>query len=57
MADLWKRFLDAASSSSTDDESKGATAYDVIFQEGSLKLVRYRNENELRLAEPILICF
>lgn len=57
MADLWERFLEVANGSSTSDELKGATACDVIFQEGSLKLVRYRSENEIRWAEPILICF
>ena len=57
MAELWARFLDVASSSSTPDELKGATEYDVIFQEGSLKLVRFRNEDAIRVAEPILICF
>ena len=57
MAELWERFLEVASSSSTSDESKGATEYDVVFQEGSLKLVRFRNENTIRVAEPIVICF
>ena len=57
MTELWERFLEVASSSSTSDESKGATAFDVIFQEGSLRLVRYRSENARRLAEPIVICF
>ncbi len=57
MTELWERFLEVASSSSTSDESKGATAFDVIFQEGSLRLVRYRSENASRLAEPIVICF
>lgn len=58
MAELWERFIDVASTSSNADEAKGATACDVIFQEGSLKLVRYRSsETETRVAEPILICF
>jgi polyhydroxyalkanoate synthase len=57
MAELWERFLRVASSSSIPDESKGATEYDVIFQEGSLKLLRYRSEHTIGVAEPILICF
>lgn len=35
---------------------KGVTASEVVYQEGLLKLLRYRNDS-VKFAEPILICF
>ncbi len=34
----------------------GATSCEVVYEEGMLKLLRYRNDS-VRFAEPILICF
>ena len=36
--------------------SKGATPCEVVYEEGKLKLLRYRNDS-VKFAEPILICF
>src|SRR6516164_4625860 len=35
----------------------GSTPHDVVYEEGSLKLLRYRNENKIAFQEPILICY
>lgn len=33
------------------------TPHDVVYEEDSLKLLRYRNEHSIDLAEPVLVCF
>jgi polyhydroxyalkanoate synthase len=35
----------------------GSTPHDVVYEEGSLKLLRYRNETAIAFQEPILICY
>src|SRR5262245_27717386 len=35
----------------------GSTPHDVVYEEGSLKLLRYRNENRIVFQEPILISY
>lgn len=39
------------------DVQVATTPHDVVYEEGSLKLLRYRNEHSIDLAEPILVCF
>jgi len=52
------------SPSPDDDESvashvqeRGATQCDILYREGSMRLLRYHNEIASRFAEPLLICF
>ena len=40
-----------------DDVQVATTPHDVVYEEDSLKLLRYRNEHSIDLTEPILICF
>ena len=44
------------SSSAAKERDTGATPYDVVYQQGLLKLLHYRSDS-VRFAEPILVCF
>jgi polyhydroxyalkanoate synthase len=35
----------------------GKTPHDVVYKEGTLNLLRYRNEQSIELVEPIVVCF
>ncbi|HEY3476927.1 MAG TPA: class III poly(R)-hydroxyalkanoic acid synthase subunit PhaC [Anaerolineales bacterium] len=39
------------------DVQVATTSHDVVYEEDSLKLLRYRNEHSIDLAEPVLVCF
>jgi polyhydroxyalkanoate synthase len=39
------------------DVQVATTPHDVVYEEDSLKLLRYRNEHSIDLAEPVLVCF
>lgn len=55
--DGWDQFLSAQDVSRTVRPASGdTTPSEVVFQEGSLRLLRYSNDS-VAFAEPILICF
>jgi polyhydroxyalkanoate synthase len=39
------------------DVEVGTTPHDVVFEEGTLRLLRYRRETPAAFAEPILFCY
>jgi polyhydroxyalkanoate synthase len=39
------------------DVQVATTPHDVVYEEDSLKLLRYRNEHSIDFKEPILVCF
>ena len=39
------------------DVKVATTPHDVVYELDSLKLLRFRNEHSIDLAEPILICY
>src|SRR3972149_3207878 len=39
------------------DVRVATTPHDVVYEEDSLQVLRYRNEHSIDLAEPILICY
>jgi polyhydroxyalkanoate synthase len=51
-----ERVASKPSSPAARERGTGATPYDVVYQEGLLKLLRYRGDS-VRFAEPILVCF
>ncbi len=54
----WRRWLNAAKIPQIASEAEIATTpHDVVYEEDSLKLLRYRNEHSIDLAEPVLVCF
>lgn len=56
-ADGWDRFLKALQIPHVKPElTMGTTPHEVIYQEGTLRLLRYCND-KVTVAEPILICF
>ena len=55
--DGWDRFLRALRvPSDSPPSTRGATPHEVVYAEGSLRLLRYR-QPAVKYAEPILICF
>jgi polyhydroxyalkanoate synthase len=55
--DSWNQFLTALQvSSAAADEMLGTTPHEVVFEEGTLRLLRYHTQ-AVKFAEPILICF
>lgn len=55
---MWERFLNAPKVPEIAQEVQVATTpHDVVYEEGTLKLLRYRNELSIDLAEPVLVCF
>lgn len=56
-ADGWERFLDALRvSQPTPQATMGITPHEIVYEEGTLKLLRYQNDSA-RFAAPILICY
>src|SRR3990172_9947887 len=39
------------------DVQVATTPHDIVYEEDSLKLLRYRNEHSIDLVEPVLVCF
>ena len=39
------------------DTRVGSTPFDVVFEQGKLKLLRYRRETKAAYAEPVLLCY
>jgi polyhydroxyalkanoate synthase len=39
------------------DTRVGSTPHEVVFQDGALRLLRYRRETPARYAEPVLFCY
>ncbi|MEX0610831.1 MAG: alpha/beta fold hydrolase, partial [Pirellulales bacterium] len=54
----WQRWMNAPRVPQIAQKVRVATApHDVVYEEDSLKLLRYRNEHSIDLAEPVLVCF
>jgi polyhydroxyalkanoate synthase len=54
----WNRWMNAAKVPQIARDVRIATTpHDVVYEEDSLKLLRYRNEHSIDLAEPVLVCF
>ena len=54
----WQRWLNASKVPQIAREVQVATTpHDVVYEEDSLKLLRYRNEHSIDFAEPVLVCF
>jgi polyhydroxyalkanoate synthase len=55
---MWERFLKLPQVPEiARDVNVATTPHDVVYEEDSLRLLRYRNEHSIDLREPILICF
>ncbi len=54
----WDRLIEAVGQATPpDDLPVGATPYDIVYRDGSLKLLRYRSEGPPSRHEPVLVCF
>jgi polyhydroxyalkanoate synthase len=54
----WQRWMNVAKIPRIASEAQIATTpHEVVYEEDSLKLLRYRSEHSIDLAEPVLICF
>ena len=54
----WRRLLSVPQVVETAREVKvGTTPHDVVYQQGTLRLLRYRRETPAAYAEPVLICY
>ena len=54
----WQRWLNASKVPQLARDVRVATTpHDVVYEEDSLKLLRYRNEHSIDFAEPVLVCF
>lgn len=54
----WQRLMNAAKVPQIAQEVQVATTpHEVVYEEDSLKLLRYRNEHSIDFAEPVLVCF
>jgi polyhydroxyalkanoate synthase len=54
----WQRVLNAPKVPQiARDVQVATTPHDVVYEEDSLKLLRYRNEHSIDFAEPVLVCF
>ena len=57
-ASMWNRFVDAASGAHTEgDDRFDAESYEVIYQAGSLRLLRFGDTQPAGPSVPVLICF
>ncbi len=55
---MWERFVKVPKLPEVArDVEVAGTPHDVVYEEGTLKLLRYRNEHSIDLAEPVLVCF
>lgn len=54
----WRRWMNTGKVAQIARDTKVATTpHDVVYEEDSLKLLRYRNEHSIDFAEPVLVCF
>jgi polyhydroxyalkanoate synthase len=54
----WQRMLSAPRVVAQAREArKGTTGHDVVYDEGTLKLLRYRRETPSAFTEPVLVCY
>ena len=54
----WQRWMNAAKVPQiAQDVQVATTPHEVVYEEDSLKLLRYRNEHSIDFAEPVLVCF
>jgi polyhydroxyalkanoate synthase len=55
---LWERFQEAPKPPQAARRVRvGVTPHDVVYEEGTLKLLRYRSEQPIEWVEPVLISF
>ena len=53
----WRRWLNVAKIPKIASEAEfAATPHDVVYEDGSLNLLHYRNEHSIDFAEPVVIC-
>lgn len=58
MFNQWKRFLNAPKLHRVArDVGVATTPHDVVYEQGTLKLIRYKSDTEIKYKEPILVCF
>ena len=58
MSEMWNRFADVSQDPIERNTNRiGVTPYDVLYEEGSLSLLRFRSDYPIRQKEPVLICF
>lgn len=54
----WRRLMSVPRALELARETRvGATPHDVVFEEGTLKLLRYRRQTPALYAEPVLFCY
>ena len=54
----WQRWMNSAKVPQiARDVQVATTPHEVVYEEDSLKLLRYRNEHSIDFAEPVLVCF
>src|SRR3990172_8376593 len=54
----WRRWMNVSQVPQiARDVQVATTPHDIVYEEDSLKLLRYRNEHSIDLTEPVLICF
>ena len=41
----------------SETKVRGVSAHDVVFETGTLRLLRYRRSTRLMYAEPVLFCY
>jgi polyhydroxyalkanoate synthase len=55
---MWERFLSVPRVVEQARETRvGTTPHDIVYQEDSLKLLRYRRDTPATYAEPVLVCY
>jgi polyhydroxyalkanoate synthase len=55
---IWKRMLSLPRAIELANETRvGVTPHDVVFERGTLRLLRYRRETPALYAEPVLFCY
>src|SRR3990172_138309 len=54
----WQRWMNASKVPQiARDVQVATTPHEVVYEEDSLKLLRYRNEHSIDFVEPVLVCF
>jgi polyhydroxyalkanoate synthase len=55
---VWQRMLSVPRAIDLANETRvGSTPHDVVFERGTLRLLRYRRETPALYAEPVLFCY
>src|SRR3954462_11547047 len=55
---FWKRFLSIPKVIEQARDTKvGTTPHDVVYEEDTLKLLRYRRDTPATYAEPVVVCY